>query len=78
MALLGPKMAEHGRLTDGPKRSKRAQNDPKWSKTCYIDHLGSFWTLLDRFGTSASLPCLAIFGPKRTILDLSAHMIEGW
>ena len=29
MALLGPKMAEHGKLADVPKRSKRAQNDPK-------------------------------------------------
>merc|ERR1712047_49070 len=51
---------------------------PQWSKTCYIDHLGSFWALLDRFGTPASLPCSAIFGPKRVILDPSAHMIEGW
>merc|ERR1711928_14347 len=33
---------------------------------------------LDLFGTSASLPCSAIFGPKRAILDPSAHMIEGW
>ena len=31
MALLGPKMAEHGKLADVPKRSKRAQNDPRWS-----------------------------------------------
>ena len=60
------------------KGSKWSQNGPKWSKTCYIDHLGSFWALLDRFGTSASLPCSAIFGPKRAILDPSAHMIEGW
>ena len=29
MALLGPKMAEHGRLANAPKWSKRAQNDPK-------------------------------------------------
>ena len=29
MALLGPKMAEHGKLADVPKRSKRAQNDPR-------------------------------------------------
>ena len=60
------------------KGSKWSQNGPKWSKTCYIDHLGSFWTLLDHFWTSASLPCLAIFGPKRAILDPPAHMIEGW
>ena len=60
------------------KESKWAQNGPKWSKTCYIDHLGSFWTLLDHFGTLASLPCLAIFSPKRAILDPPAHMIEGW
>ena len=29
------------------KRSKMVQmgpNGPKWSKTCYIDHLGPFWT----------------------------------
>ena len=45
-----------------------AQNGPKWSKTCYIDHLGSFWALLDRFGTLASLPCSAIFGLKRAIM----------
>ena len=45
-----------------------AKLGPKWSKTCYIDHLGSFWALLDRFGTSASLPCSAIFGPKRAIM----------
>ena len=60
-----------------PKKSNWAQNGTKWSKTCYIDHFGSFWTLLDLFGTSASLPCLAIFGPKRAILDPPAHMIEG-
>ena len=60
------------------KESKWAQNGPKWSKTCYIDHLESFWTLSHHFGTSASLPCLAIFGPKRAILDPPAHMIEGW
>ena len=59
------------------KKSNWAQNGTKWSKTCYIDHFGSFWTLLDLFGTSASLPCLAIFGPKRAILDPPAHMIEG-
>ena len=45
------------------KGSKWSQNGPKWSKTCYIDHLGSFWALLDRFGTSASLPCSAILAP---------------
>ena len=77
MALLGPKMAEHGRLADVPKRSKRAQNDPKWPKICYIDHFGSFWTLVDHFGTSATLPFLVIFGPKRAFLDPPAHMIEG-
>ena len=60
-----------------PKKSNWAHNGTKWSKTCYIDHFGSFWTLLDLFGTSASLPCLAIFGPKRAILDPQAHMIEG-
>ena len=46
------------------KGSKQSQNGPKWSKTCYINHLGSFWTLLDHFGTSTSLPRFAIFGPK--------------
>ena len=60
------------------KGSKQSQNGPKWPKTCYINHLGSFWTLLDHFGTSTSLPRFAIFGPKRAILDPSAHMIEGW
>ena len=60
------------------KESKWAQNGVKWSKTCYNDNFGSFWTLLDHFGTSASLPCLAIFGPKRAFLDPPAHMIEGW
>ena len=60
------------------KESKWAKNGVKWSKTCYNDHFGSFWTLLDHFGTSASLPCLAIFGPKRAFLDPPAHMIEGW
>ena len=60
------------------KESKWAQNGPKWSKTCYIDHLGSFWTLLDHFGGLASMPCLANFGPTRAILDPPAHMIEGW
>ena len=29
MALVGPKMAKHGRLANAPKWSKRAQNDPK-------------------------------------------------
>ena len=61
-----------------PKESKWAQNGPKWSKTCYIDHLGSFWTLLDHFWKSVSLPCTAIFGPKRAISGPPAHMIEGW
>ena len=54
-----------------------AQNGPKWSKTCYIDHLGSFWALLDRFGTSASLPCSAIFGPKRAIM-IRGSQKGGW
>ena len=44
------------------KGSKQSQNGPKWSKTCYINHLGSFWTLLDHFGTSTSLPRFASFG----------------
>ena len=61
-----------------PKGFKRVQNGPKWSKTCYIGHLGSFWTLLDHFGKSVSLPCTAIFGPKRAISGPPAHMIEGW
>ena len=42
------------------KRSKMVQmgpNGPKWSKTCYIDHLGPFGTLLDHIGTLACLPC---------------------
>ena len=60
------------------KESKCAQNGPKWSKTCYIDYLGSFWTLSHHFWTSASLPCLAIFGSKRAILDPPAHTIKGW
>ena len=25
-------------------------NGPKWSKTCYIDHLGPFGTIWDPFG----------------------------
>ena len=61
-----------------PKESKWAQNGPKWSKICYIDHFGSFWTLVDHFGTSATLPCLVIFDPKRAFLDPPAHMIKGW
>ena len=60
-----------------PNESKWVQNGPKWSKICYIDHFGSFWTLVDHFGTSATLPCLVIFGPKRAFLDPPAHMIEG-
>ena len=55
--------------------TKLAPND---KKTCYIDHFRSFWTPLDHLGTSARLPCLAIFGPKRAILDPPEHMIEGW
>ena len=55
---------------------------PKWPQMAkhvyYIDNFVSFWTLLDHFGTLASLPCLAIFSPKRAILDPPAHMIEGW
>ena len=42
------------------KRSKMVQmgpNGPKWSKICYIDHLGPFGTLLDHIGALASLPC---------------------
>ena len=34
--------------------------------------------LVDHFGTSATLPCLVIFGPKGAFLDPPAHMIEGW
>ena len=60
------------------KESKWAQNDPKWSNTCYIDDLGSFWALLDHFGALASLPCLAVFGPTRAILEPPAHMMKGW
>ena len=32
---------------NGSKGPKWAQKCPKWSKTCYIDHLGPFGTLLD-------------------------------
>ena len=42
---------------NGPKGSKWAQKCPKWSKICYIDHLGPFGTLLDHIGALASLPC---------------------
>ena len=31
-------------------------NGSKWSKTCYIDHLGPFGTILDHIRTLASLP----------------------
>ena len=41
----------------GPKGSKWAQKCRKWSKICYIDHLGPFGTLLDHIGALASLPC---------------------
>ena len=47
-------------------------------KICYIDYFGSFWTLVDHFGTSATLPCFVIFGPKRAFFGPPAHMIEGW
>ena len=60
---------------------KKGPNDPKMApigQKHYIVHLGSFWTLLDHFGTLASLPCMAIFGPKRAFLGPPAHMIEGW
>ena len=49
MALLGPKMAVHGRLDDVPKWSGRVQNDPKWSIQPIFDHLGPFWDQLEPF-----------------------------
>ena len=55
------------------KGSKQSQNGPKWSKTCYINHLGSFWNLLDHFGTSTSLPRFAIFGPKGSFWPPCTH-----
>ena len=60
------------------KWSKRVQlglNGPKWSNTYYIDHLGPFGPFQIILGL-ASLPCFAIFGPKRALLDPFAHMIE--
>ena len=60
---------------------KRAQMVPKWLQMIKNMFYGSFGIILDplgHFGTSASLPCLAIFGPKRAILDPPAHTIEGW
>ena len=47
-----------------PKGSRWAQNGPKWSKT--LDHL-----------MLASLPCLAIIGPKCTIFKPSPVMNNG-
>ena len=60
------------------KESKWTQNGPKWSKTCYIDHLGSFLALLDRFGTSASLPCSAIFSCPGQLNRWHCHSLSEW
>ena len=48
---------------------------PNGQKHVILIILGSFWALLDRFGTSASLPCSAIFGPKRAILKMD-HCLQ--
>ena len=62
------------------KWSKRAQIGPKGSqmvKSTWVDHFGSFWGVLDHFGTLTILPCLAIFGPKWTIFGPSPVMNSG-
>ena len=47
MALLGPKMAEHGRLADVPKWSKKVQNDPNDKSnmvlTIWGQKIARFW-----------------------------------
>ena len=51
-ALLGPKMAKHGRLA-GPKMVVNGPNGPKWSIQYLFDHLGPFRTYLGSFGSLA-------------------------
>ena len=48
---------------DGPKRAPNGQKH-------LVDHFGPFRTLLDHFEALTSLPCLAIFCLKWTILNL--------
>ena len=67
--LRVPKM-----IPNDQKGSKWSQNGPKWSKTCYIDHFG---IILGPLRPLWDVGKPAIFGPKRAILDPSAHMIEG-
>ena len=38
-------------------------NGPKWSKTCYIDHLGPFWTTLGHWQACHVRPFLVPNGP---------------
>ena len=49
-----------------PKESKWVQNGPKWSKTCYIDHLGLFWTLFGHWQDCHVWPFLVPKGPLCT------------
>ena len=47
------------------KRSQMVQmgpNGPKWSKTCYIDHLGPFGTIWDPFGPHRDIGMPAMLG----------------
>ena len=44
----------------------------------YIKKTLPFGTLLDHIETIASLPCLAIFGPKRAFWDPPLHIMGGW
>ena len=45
MVHFGPKLAEHGRLVNVPKWSKRVEKGTKWSKLFL-----TIWDHLDPFG----------------------------
>ena len=51
-ALLGPKMAKHGRLAS-PKMVVNGPNGPKWSIQHVFDYLGPYRTYLGSFGSLA-------------------------
>ena len=76
---FGGGASEH-KITFCLKWSKRVQMGPKGSqivKNTSVDYFGPFWTLWDHFRTLTSLPCLAILGPKWTILSHPQSCVVG-
>ena len=47
----------------GPKGCTKAENGPKWSKKCHINHLGFFWTTCGHWQVCHVWPFLVPNGP---------------